>query len=43
VKLERFVDAGLLNAEQRGRIAAALAPLFDRASLPEVRWAAQGR
>jgi hypothetical protein len=31
---------GMLNAEQHGRIAAALAPLFDPALAPQVRWAA---
>jgi hypothetical protein len=31
---------GMLNAEQHGRVAAALAPLFDPAAAPHVRWAA---
>ncbi|HEY6967105.1 MAG TPA: hypothetical protein VI229_06525 [Burkholderiales bacterium] len=31
---------GMLSAGQHGRIAAALAPLFDPASAPHVRWAA---
>ncbi|HUK04745.1 MAG TPA: hypothetical protein VLV90_06660 [Burkholderiales bacterium] len=29
---------GMLSAEQHGRVASALAPLFDRAGLPELRW-----
>ena len=32
--------SGMLSAGQHGRIAAALAPLFDPAAAPQVRWAA---